>query len=299
MEQLRKRSWFSKKVFKRINLKALAVVSGLLFYIFDGMQSRFYYILEIQYLGFRYHGWQEQPRVITVQKMMVKTLNWVLPNSKNKVLASGRTDAMVSVNHTFVEIFTTQEIVDLDDFLGLFNQNLPADIRALSIQETNKDFNIIQSPKIKEYHYYFSFGDKFHPYCAAFMCNIQDELDISLMQKAARLFEGEKDFYSYTFRPNPETKTVGHVIACELIENTELKASFFPEKSYVVKFKGLGFKRNQIRLMMGALFELGKHELSWDEFLTTLDGKNKITLTYVAPASGLHLDNVEFLNEDE
>jgi len=263
------------------------------------MQNRFYYILEIQYLGFRYHGWQEQPHVITVQKMMVKTLNWVLPDSRNKVLASGRTDAMVSVNHTFVEIFTTKEIVDLDSFLDLFNMNLPADIRALSIQKTTKDFNIIQSPKIKEYHYYFSYGEKFHPYCAAFMCHINEELDIPLMQKAAQLFEGEKDFFSYTFRPNPETQTTGNVLTCELLENTEFTASFFPEKSYVVKFRGLGFKRNQIRLMMGALFDLGKHELSWEDFLKTLDGSNKITLSYIAPASGLQLDKVEFLNKDE
>lgn len=263
------------------------------------MQTRFYYILEIQYLGFRYHGWQIQPNVITVQRMVVKTLNWVLPESQNKVLASGRTDAMVSVNHTFIEIFTTEEIKDLSAFLDLFNLNLPADIKALSIQETTEDFNIIQSPKVKEYHYYFVCGEKFHPYCAAFMCNILDELDIPLMQKAAKLFEGEKDFYSYTFRPNPETQTIGHVLSCELSENTELKASFFPEVSYVVKFRGLGFKRNQIRLMMGALFELGKHEMSWEEFLETLDGRNQKKLTYVAPASGLHLQEVEFLPENE
>lgn len=248
--------------------------------------------MEIQYLGFRYHGWQKQPNVITVQKVILKTLNWIHPNASNKVLASGRTDAKVSVNHTFIEVFTDKEIEDLSCFIKEFNLNLPADVKALNIEPTNKEFNIIQSSKVKEYHYYFSCGEKFHPYCAAFMANFIEGLDIHLMEKAAGLFEGEKDFYSYTFRPSPDTQTKGEILSCVLIENTELTASFFPEKSYVVKIKGTGFKRNQIRLIMGMLVELGKGEKSWNDFLQTLDGKNQIKLSYIAPASGLHLYNV-------
>ncbi|HLV41235.1 MAG TPA: hypothetical protein VKY37_03060 [Brumimicrobium sp.] len=258
------------------------------------MRTRFYYLLEIQYLGFRYHGWQKQPNVITVQEMVLKTLKWVLPETSSKVLASGRTDAKVSVNHTFIEVFTDKKIEDLTTFLIEFNLNLPADIKAISIEPTNAQFNIIQSPKIKEYHYYFAFGEKFHPFCAAFMCNILADLDIELMQKAAGFFEGERDFYSYTFRPNPETKTIAEVLSCELVENTELTASFFPEKSYVLKIKGIGFKRNQIRLMMGMLIEIGKHEKTWEEFIKTLDGSNLIKLIYNAPPSGLQLFKVEF-----
>lgn len=253
------------------------------------MKKRFYYVVEIQYLGFRYHGWQKQPGFRTIQEMVNKTVNWILPESKNRVIAAGRTDAMVSVNHTYIEIFTTEEIKNQEQFLFAFNANIPADIRALSIQETTEKFNIILSEKIKEYRYYFAHGEKFHPYTAAFMCNMLETLDIPLMQKAAKLFEGEKDFYSYTFRPNPQTNTVTEVLTCKLEENTELTASFFPEKSYVVTFRGLGFKRNQIRLMMGSLFLLGMHQLSWEDFLATLDGKNKIKLSYIAPASGLHL----------
>ena len=66
------------------------------------MRTRFFYLMEIQYLGFRYHGWQKQPNVITVQEMITKTLNWVLPETASKVLASGRTDAKVSVNQTYI-----------------------------------------------------------------------------------------------------------------------------------------------------------------------------------------------------
>ncbi|PKR79755.1 tRNA pseudouridine(38-40) synthase TruA [Brumimicrobium salinarum] len=259
------------------------------------MKTKFYYLIEIQYLGFRYHGWQKQPNVITVQEMILKTLKWVLSETQVKVLASGRTDAKVSVNQTYIEVFTDRSIQDLSFFLKEFNYNLPADIKALSIEPTDAKFNIIQSPKIKEYHYYFAFGEKFHPYCAAFMCNILSDLDVALMQKAAQMFVGKRDFYSYAFRPTPTTQTMGEVISCEIVKNTELTASFFPEESYVMKVKGVGFKRNQIRLMMGMLIEIGKHEKSWTEFVKTLDGANRIKLTYNAPASGLQLVSVDFL----
>ena len=256
--------------------------------------KRFYYLISIQYLGFRFHGWQIQPGVPTVELMIKKTLGFILPDAKTKVIACGRTDAKVSANQTYIELFSDQELPNLEVFLGTFNYNLPADIKALGIKTVDKSFNIIQDLKIKEYHYYFSCGGKFHPFSASLMCNIYDELDIKLMQKAAKEFEGEKDFYSYTFRPKPKTNTFAEIIDCKLEKNTEMTANFFPKKTYVLKVKGTGFKRNQIRLMMGMLINLGQHKFDYDFFLKTLDGSNKIKLEYIAPASGLILHQVEF-----
>lgn len=259
------------------------------------MKTNFYYIIELQYLGFRYHGWQLQPDVLTVQEQMNKTFKWILPDNPCKVLAAGRTDKMVSVHQTYIELFTENKIYQLDVLLEELNLNLPADIKALSIVETDATFNIIQSPKIKEYHYYFSFGEKFHPFCAAFMSYIPENLDINLMKKAVSHFVGEHDFFSYTFRPKPETDTIMEILSCDIEENKNFTASFFPTKSYVLKIKGRGFKRNQIRLMMGMLFELGAKIKTEDEFLETIDGSNRITLSNIAPASGLQLFNIQII----
>lgn len=256
--------------------------------------KRYYYLIALQYLGFRYHGWQIQPDVLTVEKMIKRTLGFILPDTKAKVIACGRTDAKVSAHKTYIELFSDVELPNLDVFLGTFNHNLPADIRALSIEPVDKEFNIIQDPKVKEYHYYFAFGEKMHPFSAALMCMVQGDLDIELMQKAATAFIGQRDFYSYTFRPKAKTKTEANIIASNLVLNTELTASFFPKTSYVLKVKGTGFKRNQIRLMMGMLIDLGKHKVSYDFFLNTLNGHKKIKLEHIAPASGLVLYNVKF-----
>lgn len=261
--------------------------------------NRYYYLIKIQYLGFRYHGWQKQPQLKTVELMVRRTLRFIMGKERwFKILAAGRTDAKVSVNQTFIELFVDTEALDLDNFMELFNQNLPKDIRALEITETNAAFNIIQNPQLKEYHYNFCFGQKFHPFCAPFMANLLEDLDIDKMQQAAQLFEGEHDFWSYVYKPKLLTQTQVKIITCRIEENTWLKGSFFPEKSYVLKIKAQGFKHHQIRLMMGVLIELGLGHVDIDFIKQTLNSENRIHLTYIAPASGLILHEVSMLENN-
>lgn len=262
-------------------------------------RKRYYYIIELQYLGFRYHGWQKQPKVNTVQRMMERTIAYVLGHTDFKVLASGRTDAKVSVNCTFVELFVDN--IELQpDFFDEFNANLPQDIRALSMKETDANFNIILHPKMKEYIYFFTFGEKFHPFCAPFMLHYTNELDIVKMQEAAQLFIGDHDFRSYCHRPKKDTVTRGYIDTCEVVKNDIYTANFFPEESYMLRVKGLGFKRNQIRLMMGALLDVGSGKITIEFIEKTLNPTlDRIQLEHIAPGSGLMLNSVKFLEPTE
>ena len=257
-------------------------------------KERHFYIIKLQYLGFRFHGWQKQPDLPTVERMVQRTLRFVFDHSNFKILAAGRTDARVSVNETAIELFLDDEpIADLDQFLKDFNLNLPSDIRALSIEPTTADFNIINAPKLKEYIYLFSHGEKFHPFCAPLMVYMKTELDIELMKKAAQLFVGEKDFWSYTYKPGAETNTTSVIESCYIEDNNLFTANFFPEASFCFRVSGKGFKRHQVRLMMGSLFDLGMGKMTQEDFERTLDGSNRIHLSHIAPSSGLMLFRTE------
>ncbi len=246
-------------------------------------------------MGFRFHGWQKQPNVNTVQRMVDRTLAYVLGHKKFKTLAAGRTDAKVSVNESFIELFLDDNSLNLDEFLPLFNLNLPQDIRALSIKETNSKFNIIQNAKQKEYLYLFSYSEKVHPFSAPFMVSFPFNLNIEIMQQAALLFEGTHNFINYTYKPTPTTNTIGTITKCEIIENTIYKANFFPSNSYLLRVVGKGFKRNQIRIMMARIIELGKGEINLSDIKKSLINPNEILpITYIAPASGLILQSVDF-----
>lgn len=254
--------------------------------------KRFYYLLKIQYLGFRYHGWQKQPDVLTVERMVERTFSYVLGHKNFKLLASGRTDAKVSANVAYVELFLKDAPLPEDNFLELFNSNLPQDIRCQGITKVDKNFNVMDAPKQKEYIYLFSYGDKNHPFAAPYMVNITASLDIELMKEAAQLFKGTHDFRTYAYKPNPETRTISTLEISEIVENNLYSANFFPDESYIFRVCGKGFKRHQVRLMMGALFDLGQGKIDLDFIKQTLVPGNGIKLEHIAQPSGLMLHDV-------
>lgn len=258
-------------------------------------RTRYYYLIRIQYLGFRYSGWQKQPGHKTVEGMLSKTFKHVLPETKFKILGSGRTDAKVSALDGVFELFLDNTTLpELNTFLDVFNRNLPPDIRAMSIEPVTKDFNIIKNSKSKEYVYLFSFGEKNHPFCAPFLYNVIERLDIGLMKEVAPFFRGTHDFSSYTARLKPNTHVVRTVDYCEILENDLINASFFPKESFKLVVRGQGFMRYQIRMIMGALIALGKGELEKQDILDSLHPDGKIKLNSVAPGSGLLLNGVKF-----
>ena len=225
--------------------------------------------------------------------MVDKTLSFVLVNSDYKTIGIGRTDAKVSANTYFLQLFV-KEKVDERIFMDSLNSNFSPDFRALSIKKVATNFNIIQASKVKEYYYYFSFGEKNHPFAAPFIVNVDAELDIDRMQKGAKLFEGEHYFNKYCTKPSENTIFKRTIDTCEVVVNDVLKANFFPKQSYILKVKGKGFLRYQIRLMMATLFELGKGNLDLDFIEASLKEDNDGEfLRNIAPASGLQLFDVE------
>ena len=226
--------------------------------------------------------------------MVDRTLNFILEGRYFKSLSSGRTDAMVSAESAAFELFLQEPIEDEIAFLELFNLNLPQDIRALDIKEVDDKFNIIQHSKIKEYLYLFTYGEKCHPFCAPIMTTILDVLDIELMKQGAKLFEGENYLKSYCYKPTDKGIYTREILTCELVENTIYTANYFPKQSYILRVRGKGFMRNQIRLMMGTLIDLGKGKLSLEDIRFSLLPNSIVKMDYIAPASGLILNKIEF-----
>jgi len=225
--------------------------------------------------------------------MINRTLKFILGDQKFKTLGAGRTDAMVSSQQGFFELFLKEPIVQ-DQFFDDLNINLPSDIRAISIKEVDHHFNVIQDVEEKEYSYLFSYSQKNHPFAAPFMVYMRDDLDINLMKSGAKLFEGEHDFRQYCYHAKPETSCVRTIMASEIVSNELHTASFFPKESFLYRVKGSGFMRHQVRLIMGTLFSLGKGELTLDDVKSSLSNPEEKPLYYIAPASGLMLSSLQY-----
>ena len=257
------------------------------------MKYSFSYVVCLQFLGFRFSGWQKQTNAKSLHEMVDKTLSYVFEDINFKTIGIGRTDAKVSANSYYIQLFV-DTLIDENSFMKSLNSNFSPDFRAISMQQVDRSFNIIKASKVKEYHYYFSFGDKNHPFATPFMVNINENLNIDLMIKGAKLFEGEHYFHKYCTKPSENTIFKRVIDSCEIVENDILTANFFPEKSYILKVKGKGFLRYQIRFMTATLFELGKGNLEMPFIEASLKEDNdRKFLRNIAPSSGLQLFDIE------
>jgi tRNA pseudouridine38-40 synthase len=255
--------------------------------------KKYFYLINIQFLGFRYSGWQKQPNAKTVQGMVDKTFFCIFGHENFKTLGAGRTDAKVSANQFALELFVSEKLVE-DELLIKLNKNLPPDIKALDISEVDKKFNVINDVKMKEYYYAFSFHERIHPYSTPFMVFFDGQLNIELMKEGARLFEGKHNFKNYCYKPNPDTEFFREIKYCEIVENSILKGDFFPKNSWAFHVHGTGFMRHQIRLMMGALVNLGKGEVTLDSIKDSLINGQGEGFDFIAPSSGLVLNSVNY-----
>lgn len=226
--------------------------------------------------------------------MVERTIRYILPDTSFKVLSASRTDAMVSSNDTAIALMTAHELPD--SFMGDFNKNLPMDIRAESIKVIQNDhFNIIQTSKEKEYLYLFAHGQKAHPFAASLLTTFSEEMDIPLMKKGAKLFEGTHSFHNFCYKPSEKTTFTREISCSEIVDNTFYTASFFPEKTYAYRLKSKGFLRHQVRIMMGVLYKLGKGDLSLPDVVALLGHEKKPFWEMpLAPASGLILQSTSF-----
>ncbi|MCV6628505.1 MAG: tRNA pseudouridine(38-40) synthase TruA, partial [Flavobacteriaceae bacterium] len=148
--------------------------------------------------------------------------------------------------------------------------------------------------KHKEYVYLFASGEKLHPYASPFIFGFRETLNIEKMIEAAALFKGRHSFHTYTKKPKQKNDFFRTINEVYISKNTWLKANFFPSNSYAFHVVGEGFMRYQIRMMMGALIEVGTGEKNLSDIQDSLNPHVKTKTGFIAPPAGLHLKKLDF-----
>jgi len=261
------------------------------------MQNRPHtYLFWIQYLGFRYHGWQKQPNLKTIQGRLERVIRYVLDHDNFSILSAGRTDSGVSCERGAFELFNINPI-DIDVFIKELNINLPDDIKILGGQRVNSKFNIIQDVIGKEYRYYFTVGEKPHPFSAANIVWVHGDLDIALMEEAAKSFIGEHDFRRFCTKGKNTDNYIRTIYFTSIEKADNLKGPNSPDPIFCFIVKGSGFLMHQVRLMMGALFDVGLGKLTIEDVKEALSSQEYTMLSGKAPSNGLVLHEVKFRDE--
>ncbi|TVP47980.1 MAG: tRNA pseudouridine(38-40) synthase TruA [Mongoliibacter sp.] len=259
------------------------------------MQNRPHtYLFFIQYLGLRYAGWQRQKGVKTIQGALERGLRYVLGHEDFNILGASRTDSGVSCREGAFELFL-KEALEIPDLVPRLNENLPSDIRIIRMQPIPSDFNIIQDVVSKSYSYSFLFGVKPDPIrypVAAFFPGLPD---VELMQKGAKLFVGEHDFKRFCSIDKVTDNYCREIFSADLCLEEPIPAEGEALRKVVFQVSGKGFLRYQVRIMAGALADLGLGILSFSDFEDAMQTPEGKPIAIAAPACGLVLEQVRFV----
>lgn len=241
------------------------------------------YFFHIGYHGTKYSGWQKHKGVVSVQLVLETALTKLLKHPV-AVVGCGRTDAHVHASQFFFHI-DIEQAWDFDLFFRL-NKMLPDDIAVFDIIPMqglpHARFDAVQ----RAYDYFI------HTYKDPFLSGFsslypETGLNIDAMKRAAALLPLYSDYRAFCKMPDRIDHTICNVTS----------ATLFTDKSgdrlrfYISANR---FLSKMIRIIIGRLLEIGRGDLSVDEFEYHLISKQTPKVIIPAYPQGLYLSKVTY-----
>ena len=252
------------------------------------------YKLTIQYKGTSYLGFQVQPVGQTIQGELNKALKILSKTDSIKSIGSGRTDSGV---HAFAQVVRIEIPVDIPaaSLIRAINSHLPHDIRVTAAVRCTNEFHPIFSAQSKEYNYVFSTEQSISPFAHDLVTLFPFELDIERMKEGCKIFCGEHDFINFQCTGTEVETTVRQIFSCELIHyQSNGHWGHMLSDYYVFHVIGSGFLKQMVRLMMGALWSLGRGKITLEDLQKALKTPQAKRLGATAPPQGLYLKEVHY-----
>ncbi len=247
----------------------------------------------VAYDGTDFHGWQTQNRpglssLRTVQEEMEKAVTKVV-REPITIIGASRTDSGVHARGQVATFASSNEIPPEKLIMGI-NSWLPDDVQVRAIEPTHNRFNPIDDCTSKGYRYQLAHGCS-NPlrkplFDRRFMAHTAFELDASVMDQAARIFEGEHDFIGFTKLNHGRESTVRRIDKCR-VQSIE-------EGHLSIDVSGAGFLWNMVRIIAGTLLEVGRGKFTPEEILGIIESGERRRAGKTLPAHGLFLEWVSF-----
>jgi tRNA pseudouridine38-40 synthase len=241
------------------------------------------YFIQLSFKGTRYHGWQFQPNALSVQEVLEKTLSTKL-REEIAVTGAGRTDTGVHSDFYVAHFDSGNLSLDQPEFIFQLNSFLPDDIAVQKIRKVAADAHARFDALSRTYRYQITREkDPFRIEMAYFY---PLPLDVNAMNQAAQLLFGFSDFTSFA-KLHTDVKT----------NNCKISEALWEENGAQLVFtiRADRFLRNMVRAIVGTLLEVGKGKLSVDGFREIIEKKDRGAAGTSAPAHGLSLVAIEYL----
>lgn len=235
----------------------------------------------LRYDGSRYHGWQVQKNEISVAQTVEEAIEKICGH-RAKLTGCGRTDAGVHALR-YCANFRSDTAIPLARLPLALNSRLPADIAVLDAVEAPENFNSISSCIKKEYIYKIQNSNIRDPFLRQRVCFYPQHLDMALMRRAARAFEGTHDFKAVRSEGTQTKTTVRTVYSCHAEKEGDL---------ITVSICANGFLYNMCRAMVGTMVYASYGKLLPEEIPALLALGDRRLTGPTMPPQGLYLNRV-------
>ncbi|MBR5925940.1 MAG: tRNA pseudouridine(38-40) synthase TruA [Firmicutes bacterium] len=271
-------------------------------------------LLTIAYDGTGFCGWQRQENQRTVQGRLEEALSIVCLQDI-KVSGTSRTDSGVHAlgqcaSFTLPDdgIPTDKIALATNDILAFDKVEGIGDIRIISAREMPEGFHARHSAKGKRYIYRIYNCREKSPFRRTQFYQVDRQLDLDAMRKAAAKIEGTHDFKSFETAGSTVHDSTVRTVYSVKIEAEKVKPEAgasaqggdadpresFDPLSIKISVEGDAFLYNMVRIIVGTLVEVGLHRIDADDIEKIIESKDRGVAGHTAPAQGLYLDEVFF-----
>lgn len=247
--------------------------------------------IDLAYDGAGFHGWARQPGLRTVQGELEGWITRVLRlPAPAELTVAGRTDAGVHARGQVAHLD-----VGLDDAAALLARRLPrvlpTDLVVHRVGVAPPGFDARFSAIWRRYCYRVLPGDEVaDPLLANHVVGLRHPLDVGLLNEAAGLLTGLRDFAPFC-RPRPGATTIRDL--------RELRATRRPDGVVEIHLLADAFCHSMVRSLVGALTWVagGRRDVAWLERVAAHRARHNEVV--VMPARGLVLEEVGYPADDE
>lgn len=240
----------------------------------------------IQYNGCEFSGWQKQKEFRTVQNDIENALSLLNGGPHISVIGAGRTDSGVHARGQAAH-FDFKTEMDSCELKNALNGNLNEDVRIMECGVVPEKFHARYSAALRSYLYRCRTDDEILDRNLVW---IAGQLDLTVLNEAAKLFLGEHDFTSFS-KFNPELKNR---------QCTVFHSEWSQDSGGIVNYRVSAnrFLHHMVRYMAGTMVETSRNNFSLEKIKDLLDNPRHEVNIFRAPAQGLILERVSYDDEN-
>lgn len=240
------------------------------------------YFLKLSYNGTGFHGWQVQPKVLTVQEELAKVIGRTL-QSTVEITGCGRTDTGVHAKEFYAHFDTESLPFPPTEMLYKWNNMLHRNIALHELLPVESTAHARFDATARSYEYLIS--SKKQPFMPDLHYYFTRPLDMHAMNEACESLIGKRSFASFC-----KANANNHTDICDVREAS------WREENGILRFRITAdrFLRNMVRAVVGTMIDIGLKRTAPSDLEAILASEDRSAAGRSVPASGLYLVQVKY-----